>query len=69
MRESRPSGPAWSRASRLEWADGHHLVNRTEADVVYLEVGDRPPVDDVDYPDIDMLLRGGRVVRRDGAPY
>jgi len=50
-------------------ADGHHLVNRSEADVIYLEVGDRPPVDDVDYPDIDMLIRGGRLVRRDGTPY
>ena len=50
-------------------ADGHHLVNRSAADVVYLEVGDRPPVDDVDYPDIDMLIRGGRLVRRDGTPY
>ena len=43
--------------------------NRTAADVVYLEVGDRPPVDDVDYPDIDMLVRGGRFVHRDGTPY
>ena len=50
-------------------ADGHHLVNRSEADVIYLEVGDRPPVDDVDYPDIDMLIRGGRLVRRDCTPY
>ena len=49
--------------------DGHHLVNRSAADVLYLEVGDRPPVDDVDYPDIDMLVRGGRFVHRDGAPY
>ena len=49
--------------------DGHHLVNRSDTDVVYLEVGDRPPVDDVDYPDIDMLIRGGRFVRRDGTPY
>ena len=49
--------------------DGHHLVNRSDADVIYLEVGDRPPVDDVDYPDIDMLVRGGRLVHRDGGPY
>ena len=49
--------------------DGHHLVNRSDADVVYLEVGDRPPVDDVDYPDIDMLIRGGRFVHRDGSAY
>ena len=50
-------------------ADGHHLVNRSDADVVYLEVGDRPPVDDVDYPDVDMLLRQGRFVHRDGSAY
>ena len=50
-------------------ADGHHLVNRSDADVVYLEVGDRPPVDDVDYSDIDMLVRGRRFVHRDGTPY
>ena len=50
-------------------ADGHHLVNETEADVLYLEIGDRPPKDDVDYPDIDMLLRDGTLVHKDGTPY
>ena len=50
-------------------ADGHHLVNKTEADVLYLEIGDRPPKDDVDYPDIDMLLRDGTLVHKDGTPY
>ena len=50
-------------------ADGHHLVNETEADVLYLEIGDRPPKDDVDYPDIDMLLRDGKLVHKDGTPY
>ena len=43
-------------------ADGHHLVNKTEADVLYLEIGNRPPKDGVDYPDIDMLLRDGKFV-------
>ena len=50
-------------------ADGHHLVNKTESDVLYLEIGDRPPKDDVDYPDIDMLLRDGKLVHKDGTPY
>ena len=50
-------------------ADGHHLVNNTESDVLYLEIGDRPPKDDVDYPDIDMLLRDGKLVHKDGTPY
>ena len=49
--------------------DGHHLVNKSDADVIYLEVGDRPLQDDIDYPDVDMLLRNGKLVHRDGTPY
>ena len=37
--------------------DGHALINRSAADVHYLEVGDRMPGDEVVYPDIDLLLR------------
>jgi len=50
-------------------ADGHHMVNKTESDVLYLEIGDRPPKDNIDYPDIDMLLRNGKLVHKDGTPY
>ncbi len=55
-------------------ADGHHLVNRSEAEALYLEVGSRDSRDDVDYPDIDMLRRRDaagkpRFVHKDGAPY
>lgn len=32
----------------------HHLVNRSAAEVVYLEVGDRTPGDTVSYPDDDL---------------
>jgi uncharacterized cupin superfamily protein len=32
----------------------HHLVNRTNADVVYLEIGDRSPSDQVTYPEDDL---------------
>ncbi|HEX9568190.1 MAG TPA: cupin domain-containing protein, partial [Rhodospirillales bacterium] len=53
--------------------DGHHLLNRTDEDAVYLEVGDRTAGDEVDYPDIDMLIRlidGKRTyIHRDGKPY
>lgn len=53
--------------------DGHHLINRTDRDAVYLEVGDRADGDEVDYPDIDMEIRivdGKRIyVHRDGTPY
>lgn len=53
--------------------DGHHLVNRSGGDAVYLEVGDRTPGDEADYSDIDMLLRlvGGKLtfLHKDGTPY
>jgi uncharacterized cupin superfamily protein len=54
-------------------ADGHCLVNRTDRDAVYLEVGDRRPDDAVTYPDDDILGRatpqGRRFTRKDGTPY
>ena len=54
-------------------ADGHVLENRTDADALYLEVGDRTEGDEVDYPDIDLLVRhidgAERYVHKDGTPY
>ena len=38
-------------------ADGHHLVNRSTADVVYLEIGDRTPDDSANYPDDDLIAK------------
>ena len=38
-------------------ADGHHLVNRTNSDVVYLEIGDRTLGDDAHYPDDDLIAK------------
>jgi len=53
--------------------DGHHLVNRSGEDVVYLEVGDRTPGDSVFYPDDDILgeqIAGSwQFKHKDGAPY
>jgi uncharacterized cupin superfamily protein len=34
--------------------NGHHLINETADDVLYLEVGDRSPVDEGSYPDDDL---------------
>jgi uncharacterized cupin superfamily protein len=34
--------------------NGHHLVNRTKEDILYLEVGDRTAGESVIYPDDDM---------------
>jgi uncharacterized cupin superfamily protein len=53
--------------------NGHHLVNETAHDVVYLEVGDRTPGDEGSYPDDDLraaLVEGRwRFTRKDGTPY
>jgi uncharacterized cupin superfamily protein len=54
--------------------DGHHLVNRTAEDVVYLEVGDRLPGDAASYPDDDLkavFAAHGKwqFQHKDGTPY
>ncbi len=57
-------------------ADGtaHHLVNRTDRDVVYLEAGDRAQGDEVSYPNDDIQAVMGedakwRFAHKDGRPY
>ena len=53
--------------------NGHHLINETSQNVVYLEVGDRTPGDEGSYPDDDLkaLLQDGKwkFVHKDGTPY
>ena len=53
--------------------NAHHLVNDTEDDVLYLEVGDRTPGDEGTYPDDDLkaLQVDGQwtFVHQDGSPY
>jgi uncharacterized cupin superfamily protein len=53
--------------------NGHHLVNETAEDVLYLEIGDRTPGDQGSYPDDDLqavLVEGKRqLTHKDGTPY
>jgi uncharacterized cupin superfamily protein len=53
--------------------DAHCLVNETDRDVVYLEIGDRTPGDTVDYPDDDIAVvtidGQRRAAHKDGTPY
>lgn len=54
--------------------DGHHLVNRSSEDVLYLEVGDRTADDSAAYPDDDLRAALGRdgkwqFAHKDGTPY
>jgi uncharacterized cupin superfamily protein len=54
--------------------NAHQLVNRTDKDVLYLEIGDRSAGDSVTYPDDDLKAVLGndgkwQFVHKDGAPY
>jgi len=54
--------------------DGHHLVNKTKEDVLYLEIGDRTRGDSAVYPDEDLQVAqdaqgNWRYLHKDGTPY
>jgi len=54
--------------------NAHQLVNRSDKDVLYLEVGDRSPGDSAFYPDDDIkavLGADGKWIfeHKDGSPY
>jgi uncharacterized cupin superfamily protein len=54
-------------------ANGHHLVNRSERDAVFLVVGTRAHRERCQYPDIDLVHEQDgenyRVTHKSGAPY
>ena len=68
---------AWQRNMRRRASSGgtaHHLINRSSAAVVYLEVGDRARGDSATYPDDDLKLALNedgtfRCLHKDGTPY
>lgn len=54
--------------------DGHQLLNRTQSDAIYLEVGDRSAGDSATYPDDDLVaISEGpgqwRFTHKNGEPY
>lgn len=51
--------------------DGHHMINRSERDAVYLEIGSRHPKDVTICSDVDMMSSNaeGRFVHKDGTPF
>ena len=54
-------------------ANGHHLVNRTQRDAVYLEIGTRAAMERAHYPDVDLEFVRDRdnvqVRHKSGEPY
>ena len=68
-----PLAPGMCAGFKSGTGNGHHLVNETGEDVVYLEVGDRTPGDEGSYPDDDLkaLMLDGKwaFAHKDGTPY
>jgi uncharacterized cupin superfamily protein len=54
-------------------ANGHCLINRSERDAIYLEVGTRAARERAEYPDIDLRAErdegGMRYLHKSGEPY
>ncbi|HXW49890.1 MAG TPA: cupin domain-containing protein, partial [Xanthobacteraceae bacterium] len=53
--------------------NGHHLVNKSSRNAVYLEVGTRSKYERAHYPDVDMMVvrndKGARYTHKNGEPY
>ena len=68
-----PLKPGMCAGFRGGSGDAHHLVNASDADVVFLELGDRLPGDSVIYPDDDLQAvrvdGAWRLSHKDGTPY
>lgn len=65
--------PGMCAGFRAGSGNAHRLINDTDHDVLYLEVGDRTPGDEASYPDDDIAARmvdgRYRFFRKDGSPY
>lgn len=66
--------PGMCAGFRAGAGDGHQLINTTDDDVVYLEIGDRSSGDTAIYPDDDIQAHLGvdnkwQFVHKDGTPY
>jgi uncharacterized cupin superfamily protein len=54
-------------------SNGHCLINRSDRDAVFIEVGTRAAAERAHYSDIDMMVvrdeKGGRYTKKNGEPY
>lgn len=68
-----PLSPGMCAGFKAGTGDAHQLLNRTDAEVVYLEIGDRTAGDAVTYPDDDLVATsvGGawQFAHKDGTLY
>jgi uncharacterized cupin superfamily protein len=51
--------------------NGHHMINRSDRDAIYLEIGSRHPDDLTTCSDVDLKSANsdGRFIHKDGTPY
>jgi uncharacterized cupin superfamily protein len=53
--------------------NGHHLVNKSSRNAIFLEVGTRSKHERAHYPDVDMMVvrddKGMRYTHKNGEPY
>ncbi|HKF12618.1 MAG TPA: cupin domain-containing protein [Xanthobacteraceae bacterium] len=58
---------------KADLSNGHHLVNKSQRDALYLEVGTRAKRERAHYSDVDLVYdrdeSGFRFSRRSGEPY
>ena len=54
-------------------ANGHTLVNRTQRDIKFIEIGSRKAVEEVSYPDVDLHMKrddkSALYLHKNGEPY
>jgi uncharacterized cupin superfamily protein len=54
-------------------ANGHCLINRSDRDTVFIEVGSRAVAERAYYSDIDMMVtrdeKGARYTKKNGQPF
>jgi uncharacterized cupin superfamily protein len=66
-------GPGDAAGFKAGVANGHCLINRSENDAIYLEVGTRAARERAEYPDIDLRAErdesGMRYLHKSGEPY
>jgi uncharacterized cupin superfamily protein len=66
-------GPGDAAGFKASVPNGHHLVNKSTRDAVYLEIGTRSKHERAEYPDVDLIVirddTGGHYTHKDGKPY
>jgi uncharacterized cupin superfamily protein len=66
-------GPGDAAGFKANTPNGHHIVNKSQRDVLLLEIGTRSKVERASYPDLDLVAirdeAGMRYTRKNGEPY